>query len=205
MTRNLAGWMIVAVLFFAVGCSKTTSTEEAKSPTVNSAKSSENTGINSSSNPAPPAAALAQFLEALRTGNDEQVRAMLTPVARQKMAALNLNMPPASDTAKFNISQVKYISHDGAQVTWTWMDLDDEGQLQTDKAVCVLRKEAEGWRVAGLAAELISNEPPVFLNFEDPEDLKQKHEWVEKEMVRRAEMENLQAQDPEHGKESLRR
>ena len=50
---------------------------------------------------------MAEFLEAVRTGNDEKAAKMLSTVARQKTAALNRNVtPPASDTARFAVGKV---------------------------------------------------------------------------------------------------
>ena len=63
-----------------------------------------------------PAAAVHEFLEALRTGNDERASKMLTAAAREKTASLNRNVtPPASDTARFTIGKVDYVNDDGAQ------------------------------------------------------------------------------------------
>jgi hypothetical protein len=40
----------------------------------------------------------------------------------------------------------------------------------------VLRRQPEGWRVAGMAAVLLEGQPKQFLNFEDPEDMLRKRE-----------------------------
>lgn len=137
-----------------------------------------------------PAAATAEFLEAVRTGNDKAATAMLSTLARQKNAALNRSVtPPASDTAKFVIGKVDYVGDDGARVACTWSDLDPEGQMKTDEAVWVLRHEAEGWRIAGLAIQIFPGESPLVLKFEDPEDMQRKQQWVREEMRRRMEKE----------------
>ncbi|MBN2579442.1 MAG: hypothetical protein JXB10_10655 [Pirellulales bacterium] len=204
MKRNHGWWVIITILVFTVGCSTATSPQDpaAATPSENSAAA----GKDAPATLEAPAAALAQFLEALRTGSDEQTQALLTPVARQKAAALNLDIAPsASDTAQFMVGRVKYVGHDGAQVASTWTDLDGDGQPHSDEAVWVLRKETEGWRVAGVAAVIFPNEPPVLLNFEDPEDLKQKKEWVRKEVQRRMDAESLQAREPGHGEGPIHR
>jgi hypothetical protein len=199
MKRHLDGWMILAVLSLAVGCSKTTAPENSQTagPTGNAA---------AASNSDTPGATLAKFLEALRTNNSAQAAALLTPVARQKAAAQNRNiLPPPSDTAKFSIGHVNYIGPDGAQVVTKWTDLDDNGQWQSDDAVWVLRKEPEGWRVAGVAWMPFPNEPPVKFNFEDPDEIDRTREWLGKEMQRRQEDGNLQAREPETKGNALRR
>ncbi len=145
-----------------------------------------------------PAAAVQEFLEALRTGNDEKASKMLSTAARQKTAALNRNVtPPASDTARFTIGKVDYVNDDGARVASTWTDLDEEGKPKTDEAVWVLRREDKGWHVAGVAAQVFPGEPPLLLNFEDPQDMARKQQWVREEIRKRSEAGGLQAQGDE--------
>jgi hypothetical protein len=203
MIRNF-GWWAIAMLCFTVGCSDSTSPKDSASS--DSSKTFAAADANTPTALEPPAAVLTQFLEALRSGNDERAAALLTPVARQKAVALNRNItPPASDTAKFSIGQVKYVSHDGAQVVMKWMDLDENGKWQTDEAVWALRNETEGWRVAGVAWVAFPNEPPVELNFEDPNDIDKKRDWVNQENQRREGGGSLQAREPETGESPLRR
>ena len=153
-----------------------------------------------------PAAAVGEFLEALRTGNDERASKMLTATARQKTASLNRNVtPPASDTARFSIGKVDYVNDDGARVACTWTDLDEQGQPKTDEAIWVLRREQEGWRIAGVAAQVFPGEPPLLLNFEDPDDMFRKQQWVREEMRRRMEAGSSQAQNEEKQEKSIRR
>jgi hypothetical protein len=133
-----------------------------------------------------PAAAVAEFLEAVRTGNDAVATKMLSTVTKQKNVSLNRSIaPPASDTAKFTIGKIDYVNQDGARVACTWTDYDSSGQLKTDEAVWLLRRESEGWRVAGLAVRIFPNEDPLLLNFEDPEDMNRRQQWVREEMRRR--------------------
>jgi hypothetical protein len=149
-----------------------------------------------------PGAATQEFLEALRTGNDEKASKMLSATAREKTASLNRNVtPPASDTAKFNVGKVDYVGEDGARVACTWTDVDAEGQPKTDEAIWVLRREQDVWRIAGVAAQIFPGEPPLLLNFEDPDDMFRKQQWVREEIRRRMESEGLQAQKSEEKQE----
>jgi hypothetical protein len=153
-----------------------------------------------------PAAAVHEFLEALRTGNDEKASKMLSRVAREKTASLNRNVtPPASDSARFTVGKVDLINDDGARVACTWTDLDDEGKPATDQAVWVLRREQDGWRVAGLAAQAFPGEEPLLLNFEDPDDMLKKQQWIRAERRRRMEAGGLQAQGEKKEEKSIRR
>jgi len=136
----------------------------------------------------PPAQAVYQWLDAIRTGNDVVATAMLTQVARQKALEQDRSVrPAASDTARFQIGSVEYIGEDGARVASKWTDLDENGQPQTDEALWVLRKEADGWRIAGVAATVFDGEPPLLLNFEDPEEMAKKQQWAREEIQRRYE------------------
>lgn len=153
-----------------------------------------------------PAAAAHEFLEALRTGNDEKAGQMLSSLAREKTASLNRNVtPPASDTARFSVGKVEYLGDDGARVECTWTDIDEDGQSKSDDAIWVLRREEEGWRVAGVAAQVFPGEPPLLLNFEDPEDMFKKQQWVREEIRRRIEAGGLQAQGGEKQEKPIRR
>jgi hypothetical protein len=208
MLRN-HGWLALVTLaaIGITGCGKS------DGPAQQSATSSDNNTQATASNTSgvqkvdTPEAACTQFLEALRTGNDEKASQMLSAASREKANSLNRSVTPsASDTARFIIDKnVKYIGEDGAQVKSTWTDVDDEGKPQSDDAVWVLRHEKEGWRIVGVAWIIFPGEPPLVLNFEDPEEMLKKQQWAREELRRRAEKENLQAKEPESTENSMRR
>jgi hypothetical protein len=204
------GWLILAMVTFigALGCTKPKETASKTSVSQQDKAQlpvSSRTPINTA-NLEPPAAATYEFLNALRTGNDEKASGMLSSFAREKASAANLSITrPASDTARFTLGTVEYIGEDGARVESTWTDVDEEGQSHSDNAIWVLRHEAVGWRVAGVAATIFPGEPPLLLNFEDPEDMLKKQQWVREEIRRRAEQENLQAKDPSTNDDTMRR
>jgi hypothetical protein len=152
-----------------------------------------NPGRNPSSTPAnadSPASAVTEFLDAIRTGNDVAASRMLTSVARQKMGRLNRSLtPPASDTAKFTVGKVEQQA-DGARVAATWTDVGPDGHPKTDEAVWVLRQEPDGWRIAGVAAQVFPDKPPVLLNFEDPDDMHRKQSQVRDELQKQLQPKN---------------
>lgn len=201
-------WLAVSAVLAvaAAGCGKSSGTGGA-------AKEGETTASSSAAALSDgkldgPAAAGAEFLEALRTGNDEKASKMLSATAREKTASLNRNVtPPASDTARFSVGKVDYVDDDGARVACTWTDIDEEGQPMTDQLILVLRREQDGWRVAGLAAEVFAGEPPLVLNFEDPADMLRQQQLFRDEMIRRrtAETAGLQAQGNEKQEKPVRR
>jgi hypothetical protein len=200
---NMRGIALSAVLALLVaGCGKS------NQPALESdgSQSGADTSNQTSTVADGPAAAVAEFLEALRSGNDEKASKMLSTTAREKTASLNRSVtPPASDTAKFTVGKVEYVGDDGARVFCTWTDVDEAGQPKTDDAIWVVRREENGWRIAGVAAIVFPGEPPLLLNFEDPDDMFRKQQWVREEIRRRSEADGLQAQGGEKQEKSIRR
>jgi hypothetical protein len=210
--RRYPGWLfLLTMALTAWGCGKTPEAGQ----TADGAKEAPaaTAGQNAAQKPAiktdTPQATVQVFLDAVRAGNDEQASAMISSIARQKTAALTGSItPPASDTAKFSVGKVEYVGEDGARVASVWTDVDGDGQAHSDEAVWVLRKEAEGWRVAGVAAMIFPGEEPLLLNFEDPEDMKRKQQEVRDRIARESEAsapENLQAEQKDNPDNGVRR
>jgi hypothetical protein len=205
------GWLslIILVVIGFYGCSKPAQ-QSGDYQDRNNQPTTSNTALNRAENPSslePPAAACHEFLEAVCSGNDEKAAQMLSTIAREKTAAMNLNVKPsASDTAQFSIGKVDYINDDGARVLTTMSDIGEDGKRYLENAVWVLRKEEQGWRIVGVAETVFPGEPPLVLNFEDPEEMEKKQQWVREEIRRRAEKENFQALETENNTEnSMRR
>jgi hypothetical protein len=201
-------WLVASAVLAVLisGCGKSAGPGNSSRAPSGSNASGTNAVAETGRSSDSPAAAVGVFLEALRTGNDDTAAKMLSAVAREKTASLNRNVtPPASDTARFVVGKVDYINDDGARVACTWTDIDEDGQPKTDNAIWVLRREEEGWRVVGLAAQIFPGEAPLLLNFEDPEDMFRKQQWVREEIRRRIEADGLQAQGAENQEKSIRR
>lgn len=194
---KIYGTVVAALMLAAVaGCGKSPGTNQAATSTGSDTVQADGAQVADGGRKLDgPAAATYEFLESLRTGNDEKATAMLSTVAREKAASLNRSVtPPASDTARFTVGSVDYVGDSGARVSCTWTDLDEEGHPRTDTAVWVLRRESEGWRVVGVAAKIFPDKDPVVLNFEDPEDMFRQQQWVRAEMQRRMEQGETQPQ-----------
>lgn len=141
-----------------------------------------------------PAAAVYEFLSAIRAGDDQKATLLLSELARKRWADKGIPLsPPASDTARFSVGQVEYVGPDGARVAATWTDLDENQQPRTDHALWMVRREAPGWRIVGVAATVFEGEPPLLLDFEDPDEVLRQQQWVEEELRRRAWQSELQA------------
>lgn len=140
-------------------------------------QSSQGSGAANAETPDPdegPRTAVFLFLEAMRRGDDDATLAMLTPLARREVGKLgDIQLAPkGTDTAEFTVGDVEYINQTGAQVAATWSDFVDDRQRRTDNMLWMVRwtGEEEGWRVAGMAAEIHPGAPPLHLNFEDAEE-----------------------------------
>jgi hypothetical protein len=209
MMLRIHGWLplVTFVVIGIIGCGKS------EGPAHQSAGAPDRNAQSTTSGNTPgsraaetPEAACREFLEAMRTGNDEKAAQMLSEEAREKAAALGRSvMPSASDTARFTVGKVKIVGDDGAQVESTWTDVDGDNQPHSDQIVWVLRREQQGWRVVGLATVIFPGEPPLVLNFEKPDEVVKKQQWAREEIRRRAEKENLQAKEPEKSENSMRR
>jgi len=134
---------------------------------------------------APPDAAVREFLDAIRVGDHKRAEGMLTDTARQKTSEMDLLVaPPGSATAKFEIAEMEVIEDQVAHVASVWTDIGDDGKPQTNEFVWALRRQPQGWRVAGVAVQLFPNQPPLLLDFEDPADMLRKQQMAEAEAQR---------------------
>ncbi len=186
MWRNMAAWIVLGTLTGLAGCGN---------PSAPATDASQASGAAQSNAPADddtPEGAVTIFLSAVCAGNDEHAASMLTELARRKTAEMDLEVAPSgSDTARFQIGEVEFVGDDGARVACTWSDLDEQGGRAEEHILWVLRREAAGWRIAGMAPSIFPDEPPLLLNFEDPEEMFEKLQRVQQEVMRRAQAEAM--------------
>jgi hypothetical protein len=146
-----------------------------------------------------PESVMARFLEAIRQGDDHKASALLTTLARKKAKEMEMVVaPPGSKTAKFKVLAVE-IEGNEAQVGSDWTDLDADGRPRTDRIVWLLRNEADGWRVHGMATRVFADLDPIILNFEDPADMLRKQQQAEEEIARREAQVEATATTPSEG------
>lgn len=127
---------------------------------------------------AAPDQVVTVFLNALRTGDSPTTESLLTGKAREELEKHSMSVDVQSaPNANYEIraAQVLADNPSGAHVTSVWTEKFDDGD-ETYEIVWVLRHQPEGWRVAGMAMQLIPEQPPQFLNFENPEDMLKKKE-----------------------------
>jgi hypothetical protein len=165
----VAGCAILAISSL-VGCSAGGGT--ASSPSTDAAK-----------------ATVAAFLEAVKRGDDEGARALLTKIARAKTQEMGISVaPPVSSSATYSIRECEMVAdtEDLVHVGTTWTDTDPDGFTTTENVIWAVRLDPEGWRVVGMATRIFDDLPPLLLNFEDPEDMVAKQEMVAAEIQKRA-------------------
>jgi hypothetical protein len=144
-----------------------------------------------------PEGAVYQFLAAFRAGDDAKTEAMFSKLAREQIRQSPYGvMPPASDTATFQIGKVEFLDDESARVVAAWSDEDGSGKRVSEDMLWMVRKEAEGWRIAGTAVTAFPGEPPVLLDFENLKETIEKLKRVEKETALR---EAKQAEATEEG------
>lgn len=137
----------------------------------------------------PAKTTVVSFLEAIKRGDDEAARGLLTKVARQKTEEMGISVaPPVADSATYSVRDCEMIGESGdlVHVGTAWTDVDADGFKSTENVVWVVRLDPEGWRVVGMAMRVFDDMPPLLLNFEDPEDMLAKQERVAEEIQKRA-------------------
>lgn len=142
-----------------------------------------------------PEQVTAAFLEAVRTGDDARVSGFLTPLARERTAAMEMVVaPPGSETAKYQVRGVHAQGHD-ARVQTEWTDLDTDGLMHTDEIVWLLRHESEGWRIWGMTSRVFEDQEPINLNFENPQEMLERQQRAEEELARRERSRGLRGEE----------
>jgi len=137
----------------------------------------------------PAKATVVTFLEAIKRGDDDAARGMLTKVARMKTEEMGISVtPPVADTATYSVRECEMVGDAGdlVHVGTSWQDVDADGFKTEENVVWVVRLDPEGWRVVGMAMRVFDDMPPLLLNFEDPEDMLAKQAMVAEELERRA-------------------
>jgi predicted small lipoprotein YifL len=171
-----AGLVALAV----TGCGSKTET-----PPANIGTPTTDAGTAAPKQDAPDAVVTA-FLESLRVGNDALASSLLTDIAQQETQKKGLKVqPPGTPDMTYTIGQTEYVTEakDGAHVGSVWSEKLETGEMASFEVIWVLRLQPQGWRIAGMATPVGDNSEPLFLNFENPDDLLQKWQASETQMV----------------------
>lgn len=175
---------LVLATGFTVGCNKSGSgtgqaaAQQAQTQTTQTGQSGAATTqpIAVPSN-ATPDQVVTVFLNAMRSGDSPTTESLLTGKARQELAKHSLSVDVQSaPNATYQVHHAEILQDSGgAHVRSVWTERFDDGD-ETYEIVWALRHQPEGWRVAGMAMELLPGQAMQFLNFEDPADMLRKKE-----------------------------
>jgi hypothetical protein len=183
--RTLAIGMALALVMGLAGCSKKGATESQAAGPQPQASATAGTAA-AAATPAPqpiavPASAAPDqvvqvFLNALRTGDSPTTESLLTAKAREELAKHSLSVDVQSaPNSTYQVRPAASVPGDpqGAHVSSVWTEKFDDGE-ETYEIVWALRRQNEGWRVAGMMMQLLPGQDVQFLNFENPEDMLKK-------------------------------
>jgi hypothetical protein len=163
-----------------VGCGSKESTPAASIDAKGTGESASGTQATAAK-VEPPEAVVTAFLESLRNGNDAVAGALLTDVARVETQKHGLKVqPPGTPDMTYQIGQTEMMEPNGAHVGSVWTNKLEDGSAESFEVIWVLRRETQGWRIAGMATPAMGpDSDPLFFNFEDPADLLQTWENAE--------------------------
>lgn len=195
----LLAW-ILSCGCLSLGCSSDQGAGAQGSTPQPTAGRSDNSSAAAGKETLGPREVVQAFLEAFQAGDPQGTAKYLTTAAREDAQRHGLEIsPPGSAAALFEVGEMEYVGEgkDAAHVATNYTEPDASGQSVTRVVVWGLKREEEGWRIAGMAIKVFEDAPPLFLNFEDQEEMQQKLQMVQQEMARRIQLEG--AADPRPG------
>ncbi len=148
---------------------------------------------------ATPDKTVIEFLKAARSGDQHRLSSLMTDKAKDQTSKHNVNFELESyQNASFEVGEFEYLTKDkdSAHVACKWTDRDADGATFTHDVIWVLRKEDDGWRVAGMITRPFPDEPPVAFNYESFKELMEAKTSVEQESQRRMDQEQKYAKSP---------
>jgi len=195
MHVRLAAYTLMIAGIGVLGCNHSTATPEAGGdPSAEQVQSAESpspveaTAVAQAGQPqvspaaqhvkaSEPSVAVKSFLSALQNEKGDVAFGLITARARDAMHAAGLSpQPVGSQSATYTVGRTEFVTpeKDGAYVSSIWSEPLGSGQFDQYEIVWVLRKEVTGWRIAGMASEVLPGQPPLFLDFENPAEMQRK-------------------------------
>jgi hypothetical protein len=131
---------------------------------------------------ASPQQVVERFLRALQDGDEQVVGGLLTTQARQATQQHNLVVrPPGTKSATFQVGSSEKVDG-GAYVNCVWTESVGGGLSESFEIIWVLRHQNDGWRIVGMATQVVPEERPTFLNFEEPVEMLSKWQKIDDTM-----------------------
>jgi len=145
---------------------------------------------------ASPQQVVERFLRALQEGDEQVVGGLLTTQARQATQQHNLVVrPPGTQSASFQVGTSESVDG-GAYVNCVWTESVGGGVNESFEIIWVLRNQNDGWRIVGMATQVLPNERPTFLNFEEPLEMLSKWRKIDDTMSGRPSSQTRTATNP---------
>jgi hypothetical protein len=176
---------VVITVSSTLGCTKPGSNPDqaASEPAQGQQIQSNRSQVGAQSQPvsvppnATPDQVVTVFLNAMRSGDSPTTESLLTGKAREELSKHSLSVDVQSaPNATYQVHRAEILQDaSGAHVRSVWTERFDDGD-ETYEIVWALRHQQDGWRVAGMAMELLPGQAMQFLNFEDPSDMLRKKE-----------------------------
>lgn len=184
-------WTIALLLAGCGGSPDDASTNQLSSP---SSDASDGTDT--------PAQVVERFYDAMRAGDDSAIAALLTDKARNETAKNGLEiLSQGNSSLSYEVGKTEYVTEemDGAHVASLWTEPDEEHkQSVTTEVIWVLRRQTNGWRVAGFA-QVFDDELPLLFDFEDPEHMLRTKQYVETDLYDGQKEPPMQSANPDVG------
>lgn len=196
--RSLAGTLLATLFAIASGCGTadepqaTATTKTANSATTDATSADEGGFV--AQRPATryddPRQSVNDFLLAVKAGNDAVATQLLTTEAQREAWTNGMAISAEGfPDARFQISEVEYINDQKeAHVLSTWADRTPSGQEKTFQCVWLLKHEAHGWCIYGMASKFLDHVQPIVLNFEDQAEMLQRQQWAEQQIRKHQEL-----------------
>ena len=167
---------LLGVILGLSGCGKT---PQDASPATAEASTNE-LAAPAIASTAVPGEVVAKFYDALKVGDERTIAALLTDKAREETSRSGLDIRPQGDsTLSYAIGETEILEDGaGAHVMTLWTESPEPGQTASTEVIWVLRRQASGWRLAGMATQIAEDQLPVLFNFEDPEEMLRRREYA---------------------------
>lgn len=143
-----------------------------------------------------PRQSVNDFLIAVKSGEEKVATSLLTTGAQKEAWTNGLAISGEGfPDAQFEISEVEYINENTeAHVMSTWADKTPYGEDKEFQCVWLLRQEAHGWCIYGMATKFLPTVQPIVLNFENQAEMQRRQQWAEQQIRQQRELELHQQQ-----------
>lgn len=178
MTKRFLAGSLLVVGLLSIGC------QPASSDKKEAPKASSGTATSAVRH-SDPGKLTQDFLAALFAGDTKRAMAMMTEKAQAASQQAGIEMEaPGSKQATFKITEQATMEGDtnAAQVWTVITDTNEKGEAEPYDIVWLLKRDAQGWAISGMATVLFQHE--FVIDFEDANDVLAKRQWAAEQAQR---------------------